>query len=144
MRTALWLAAAAALAACAMGGCFKKTTLELDKGTRDDQWARGVWLYSQSCANCHGENGEGDEDVPPLAGEGALPASPREGSERNGSFDTAADVFDYVKKAMPPLDPGSLSDEQYYAIVLYVMKQAGIEVPKGTLGRENAADVKLR
>jgi cytochrome c len=141
MRRWLLLAGAAAVVA---GGCFKKTTLELDKGTREDQWARGVWLYSQNCANCHGESGEGDDDVPILAGEGALPSTPREGSERKKSFDTAADVFDFVKVAMPPLDPASLTDEQYYAIVLYVLKQANIEVPKGTLGPENASDVKLR
>ncbi len=110
----------------------------------EDQWSRGVFLYGQSCAGCHGDNGEGDEETPAIAGDGALSSSAAEGSERQATFDTAADVFAYVKSDMPPLAPGSLSDDEYWAIVHYVLKQAQIDLGVDTLGADNAASIKLR
>ena len=137
------------LAICAVflltsAGCFKKTTLASPKDDPKDQWSRGVWLYSSNCANCHGENGEGTEDVPAIAGPGALPRLPTgEDSERKASFDNAADLFAYVKETMPPLDTGCLTDDQLYAVTNYVLKQAEIPIP-GDVGEHNAASIKLR
>lgn len=124
--------------------CSKKTTTiaSADDGP-DDQWSRGVWLYSSNCAGCHGENGEGRDDRPAIAGPGALPREAAAGSDRTARLDTARDLFLYVRESMPPLDTGCLTDDQYYAVVHYVLKQADITIP-GEVSAANAASIKLR
>ena len=93
-RIGLSVLAALGLAAVCCGGA--PTTTISGGDLPEDQWSRGVWLYGQHCASCHGEDGEGDEDAPPLSGEGALPQQASwEDSPRTQSFDTAADVFGF-------------------------------------------------
>ena len=110
----------------------------------EDQWSRGVYLYGQHCSSCHGENGEGDEDTPAIAGAGALSREAVEGSLREVPFDSAADVFAYVKEEMPALEPGTLSDDVYWTVVAYTLKQASIDIGDEPLGPENGKAVKLR
>jgi cytochrome c len=129
----------AATAACGPS----QTTLASAEEDPADQWSRGVWLYGQNCASCHGESGEGGDDTPPLAGNGALPTTPREGSNRRAEFHNAADVFTYVRAQMPQLDPGSLTDDQYWAILAYAFKEGGIALGKPPLGAHNAKTVRL-
>lgn len=134
----LWLAWSAV--ACAP----PKTTLVSADELRDaDQWSQGVWLYGQHCAGCHGDDGAGDEDTPAIAGDGALPESPRPSSERTARFRTAEDVFAFVNKTMPPMAPGSLKPTEYWAVVAYALKQAGVKM-KADLGPSNARAVELR
>ena len=126
------------------GGCGLKRGTYQPKVETETQWQRGVYLYSQNCAGCHGDDGEGDEDNPAIAGEGALALDPKwKDSERKVKFETAADVFEFVKAQMPPMEPGNLSDDKTWAILLYVLKQAQVETPE-ELTAENAASVKLR
>jgi cytochrome c len=108
----------------------------------DDQGARGVWLYGRHCAGCHGDDGAGDEDSPRIHGKGALPETPAEGAERKASFRTARDVFGYVKASMPPMAPGSLKDDEYWAIVAYTLREAAMK-PADPLSATNA-DAPLR
>lgn len=114
-------------------GCgLPKTTISPGDDAPQDQWSRGVWLYGQQCAGCHGENGEGDEETPALAGEGAL-----------AKLGTAAELFAFAKENMPPLAPGSLSDEEYYAVTAYVLKQAEVKFD-GDVTASTAGSISLR
>jgi mono/diheme cytochrome c family protein len=132
-RTIAGLLCVALLLACAP----RRTTIaSLDDGPTD-QWSRGVWLYGQHCAGCHGEHGEGDEDAPALVGDAAL----KPGGEAEG-FATAADVFRYAQQHMPPMSPGSLAEPEYWAVVRYVLDMGERDV--GELDAKRAAQVKLR
>jgi len=124
----------------ALGCGHTKTTIVSGDDVPEDQWSRGVWLYGQSCARCHGEEGEGDEDAPKIFGPDAL----AEKHVLRPDFVTAKDVFEYVKTSMPPTEPSSLSDEQYWAVVLYMLKQGGYEVAVEPLDASSAGSVKLR
>jgi S-disulfanyl-L-cysteine oxidoreductase SoxD len=78
-------------------------------------------LYAALCASCHGPAGEGLGDFPALVGgKGTLStASPR---LTVGSYwPTATTVFDYVRRAMPYSAPGSLSDDQVYALTAWLL-----------------------
>ncbi len=135
----------AVLAVAILGACGNpRTTIASSDDIPEDQWSRGVYLYGQHCSSCHGDNGEGDEDTPAIAGEGALSREAPEGSSREVSFDTAADVVAYVKEEMPALEPGSLSDDVYWTTVAYVLTQAEIDIGTEDLGPENGKTVKLR
>lgn len=145
MRRTAWVVAGLCFAAASVPACKPRTT-KVGGGDDlpEDQWSRGVFLYGQNCAGCHGDDGEGDEETPAIAGEGALSSSAPEGSEREATFTTAADVFGYVKSDMPPLAPGSLGDDEYWAIIHYVLKQAQIEPGVDVVSADNAANIKLR
>jgi len=83
--------------------------------------AQGEELYTQHCAACHGDFGEGLDRWPALmGGQGSLTTeSPR---RTIGSYwPYAPPVFDYIRRAMPYQAPGSLTDDEYYAITAYVL-----------------------
>ena len=108
-----------------------------------DLVAQGKILYADQCAGCHGDQGGGSSDAPPVIGPQALPLDPRPGQQRDIQFRTALDVLQWVQANMPPGDGGSLTDEQALAIVAFELSANGIEVPGGTLDRETAAQIVL-
>jgi len=93
-----------------------------------DQVAWGQQLYGQRCAGCHGDQGQGGK-APPVVGKDALPLAPPAGAKyRTGQFHTAADVFSFVKANMPPGKGGSLSDDEYAAILAFDLKANGVDL----------------
>jgi len=81
----------------------------------------GEMLYEDKCAECHGSFGEGVGRFPILAGgEGTLTdARP---SKTVGSFWAhASTLWDYTHRSMPFTEPQSLSDNEVYAVVAYVL-----------------------
>jgi len=86
--------------------------------------AQGKGVYDAQCAACHGAQGEGTQGVPALAG-GTLTGTPV--LMTVGSFwPHATTLFDYVRRAMPPTAPKSLSDTEVYQVVAYVLHLNGI------------------
>lgn len=75
-----------------------------------DQVAAGQDVYAASCAQCHGENGEGGTG-PTVIG----------GSKRIASYQDSKRLYDYVSSTMPFDDPGSLSPEQYWNVIAYLL-----------------------
>src|SRR5262245_30686791 len=96
----------------------------------EEQVALGQRLYAQKCAECHGQNGAGTKDGPPVVGQNALPAQPHAGQQRKATFATAQDVAAFVKKAMPADAPGTLTDEEAYALLAFDLHANGIALDK--------------
>lgn len=96
-----------------------------------EQVALGQSLYGDKCAKCHGSSGEGTADAPAVVGldKGALPLDPPPKAQyRKTQFKTVADVADFVVKNMPPNKAGSLSNEEYLAILAFDLKANGIDL----------------
>jgi cytochrome c len=96
-----------------------------------EQVSAGQELYGEHCASCHGDSGQGTKDAPPLVGldTGALPLDPpATAKHRKTQFKTVADVADFAVKNMPAKAPGSLSEEQYWAILAFDLKANGIDL----------------
>jgi cytochrome c len=93
-----------------------------------DQIAMGQSLYAENCASCHGAGGEGKGNTPAVVGKGTLPLDPRPGSKRAVQFKTVADVGGWVKANMPPAGAGTLSDDQYWAILAFDLKANGVDL----------------
>lgn len=111
-----------------------------------EQVARGQTLYGAKCAGCHGDGGEGKAGGgPPVVGldKGALPLKAAAGSKRMTEFKTVADIADYVVKTMPPNAPGSLSAEDYYAILAFDLKANGIDLGDKKLDGELAKTLEV-
>jgi len=99
--------------------------------TFDEQVALGGELYGAKCAECHGASGEGGK-APRVVGlkEGALPLDPpADRKARKDQFKTVGDVAKFVVATMPPDAPGSLTEEQYLAILAFDLKANGITLP---------------
>jgi cytochrome c len=98
-----------------------------------EQVVAGQRLYAESCASCHGDSGQGGK-APRLVGlkEGALPLDPPADRQvRKGQFVTVADVASFVVANMPPKKAGTLSADQYWAILAFDLKANGIDLPTG-------------
>ena len=99
---------------------------------------QGATLYGAKCASCHGDAGQGGK-APAVVGKAALPLDPRPGSKRGGQFKTALDVFQFVKTAMPGDAPGSLTDDEYRAIIAFDLKANGVDLGAEPFTAERAA-----
>jgi cytochrome c len=89
----------------------------------------GAPVYLANCAKCHGPVGRGGDETPPVVGDDALPLNPGPKSKvRKTQFVTAKDVFDFMRTNMPKDKPGSLTDDQYYAILTFDLKLNGVDL----------------
>lgn len=81
------------------------------------QAERGQEAYVHSCVMCHGEAlDDGDFGGAPLRGSWFR--------QHWGEGDVSA-LFDYIKTAMPPDNPGSLTDRNYADIVGFILLRNG-------------------
>jgi len=86
--------------------------------------AQGKAVYEQQCAACHGLEAQGGAGVPGLVG-GSTTATPV--LLTVGSYwPYTSTLYDYVRRAMPPTAPKSLSDEQVYQVVAYILHLNGL------------------
>jgi mono/diheme cytochrome c family protein len=111
--------------------------------TFTEQAAAGQELYGAHCASCHGPGGEGTKAprVVDIA-KGALPLDPPATAKfRKSQFHTAADIAGFVVKTMPADAPGSLTEDQYWAILAFDLKANGVDLGAKHLDATSAASV---
>ena len=103
----------------------------------------GEKVYLDKCAACHGEFGESAGRWPQLAqGKGTLASS--DPVKTVGSyFPYLSIVFDYVRRAMPFGDAQSLSNDELYAVMAYVLNLNDIVDDKFVLSKETWTQVKM-
>jgi cytochrome c len=87
--------------------------------------AEGSAIYTSKCASCHGKTGkEGPNDVLvgreprtgfPFAQDPKLPHT------IGNYWPYATTVFDYVRRAMPPAAPGSLTNDEVFALTAFLL-----------------------
>jgi mono/diheme cytochrome c family protein len=88
--------------------------------------AAGEELYMAQCAACHGEFGEGAGRYPELiGGKGTLKSEdPRKTID--SYWPHGPGLFDYIRRAMPFGAPQSLSPDEVYSIVAWLLNQADL------------------
>src|SRR5262245_55519552 len=87
---------------------------------------QGETVYVAKCLACHGEKGAGKPNDALVGGLGTL-AGDQVPAKTVGSFwPYATTVFDYVRRAMPLNDSKSLSNDEVYAVVAYILQLNGI------------------
>jgi S-disulfanyl-L-cysteine oxidoreductase SoxD len=112
--------------------------------------AQGADVYARQCASCHGASGEGKPPAYPALigrdsrGEGfAFGKDPRLVRTIGNYWPYATTVFDYVRRAMPQTAPGSLTDDEVYAITAYLLAANQIIPMTVTLDSASLAAVKM-
>ena len=107
----------------------------------------GAPIYAAKCAMCHGRTGkEGPNDVLvgreprqgfPFSQDPALPHT------IGNYWPYATTIFDYVKRAMPHANPGSLTNDEVYALTAYLLSANGIVPDSATLDAAALREVKM-
>jgi mono/diheme cytochrome c family protein len=109
------------------------TTASGAAGPNASQIQAGSQVFAQVCASCHGANGEG-KIGPRLIG----------GPTTFQSWADAQELYGTVKAEMPLNAPGSLTDQQYWNVVAFLLDKDGLN-PRGVvLGPDTASQIKLR
>ena len=92
----------------------------------------GKEVYTAKCAACHGADLQGVKGTGAVAlvgGRGTIGSGkPKKTVESYWPYATT--FFDYTKRAMPFNAPGSLSDDEVYAVTAYVLAQGNV-IDKG-------------
>jgi cytochrome c len=105
---------------------------------------QGEALFLERCSGCHGDFAEGRDRWPVLAGGfGSLRADRPE--KTIGSYwESASTVFDYVRRAMPFGNAQSLSSDELYSIVAFLLQMNEvIDDPEFELNQSNFTSIKM-
>lgn len=103
---------------------------------------QGKAVYDANCAACHAENGEGISGNTVIVGGDMQSEGPP--LRTVGSYwPYASTVFDFVRRAMPADRPKSLSDEEVYQVVAYVLYLNGIVGEDQVLNAETLPQIEM-
>jgi cytochrome c len=105
--------------------------------------ADGAPVYAAKCASCHGARGEGQGAYPRLVQPAALDPVTRDSFPFDRDFKIAKTVgnywpyattlYDYVRHAMPYPQPGSLTPDETYAVVAYLLAENRVIAPDAVM-----------
>lgn len=118
--------------------------------------AKGEAVWEEKCASCHGIFGESNEVFTPLIG-GTTKADIERGRVKNleegSSFPqkttimkvaTVSTLWDYINRAMPWTNPKTLSPDEVFGVVAYLLSLAEVVPADFELNDKNIADVQKR
>jgi len=107
---------------------------------------QGEKVYMQTCVACHGANLEGGIGDRLVGGRGTLVNSdPAKAPVKTveSYWPYATTLFDYVKRAMPFNAPGSLTDDQVYAVSAYILAKGNIIPPDAVMDETSLPKVEM-
>jgi len=105
--------------------------------------ADGEKVFTERCASCHGDFGEGRDRWPVLAGGMDSLKADRPVKTVGSYWPYLSTVFDYVRRSMPFGDARSLSDNDVYALTAYVLFLNNLVKDDFTLSAKNFTTVQL-
>jgi mono/diheme cytochrome c family protein len=104
---------------------------------------QGEQIFLQQCASCHGEFGEGAGRWPALAG-GLNTLKDEHPNKTVGSFwPYLSTVYDYIRRSMPYGNAQSLSADETYAVVAFILNMNDVVKDDFVLSNENFGKVNL-
>lgn len=120
--------------------------------------AQGEAIWEDKCAVCHGQFGESNEVFTPIIGgttaddiktgrvkglvEGQKSTAPQKTTIMKVA--TVSTLFDYINRAMPWTAPKSLSTDEVYSVLAYLLSLAEVVPQDYTLSDKNMAEVQAR
>jgi len=107
----------------------------------------GATLYAQKCASCHGKNGEGatfDRLVATDSGKNFDFAINAKLPRAVGNYwPYATTLYDYTYRAMPFTQPGTLTPDETYALVAYILALNKIVPADAVMDQASLPKVKM-
>ncbi len=116
--------------------------------------AKGQEVWDEKCAACHGTFGESTQVFPPIVGgttkediatgHAAALRKPNEQRTTLMKLATLSTLWDYINRAMPWNAPKSLTTEEVYALVAYILNLGDIVPADFVLSDANIREVQDR
>jgi cytochrome c len=106
--------------------------------------AQGAKLFvEKGCVACHGEGAKG-ANAAALVGNPSLTANGIESNKTIANFWAySTTLYDYIRRAMPWPQPRSLSNEETYSLVAYILSLNKIIGENDTMNAETLPKVKM-
>lgn len=105
---------------------------------------QGERIYAEQCAACHGEKGQnpakGFDRL--VGGKGTL-AMPKPVQTIGSYWPYATTIFDYVNRAMPFTAPNSLTADEVYSVVAYLLYLNDIVPRQAVMNAQELKNVKM-
>jgi cytochrome c551/c552 len=116
---------------------------------------QGMDVWEGKCASCHGTFGESNEVFTPLIGgttkediKTGRVAALKDGSQPQRTtimkVPTVSTLWDYINRAMPWTAPKTLTTEEVYSVLAYMLNMAEIVPEDFELSDKNIAEVQQR
>jgi cytochrome c len=102
----------------------------------------GAPVYEQKCQACHGARGAGQPNDRLVGGQGTL-ASNAPVRTIGSYWPYATTIFDYVRRAMPYIQPQTLTNDEVYAVTAYLLQQNGIIGERDEMNAQTLPRVKM-
>lgn len=103
---------------------------------------KGAEVFAEKCASCHGVNAQGRSAESLAGGIGTLAGDYPE--QTVGSYwPYAPTLFDYVRRAMPPTAPFSLSADELYSVCAFVLNLNRLIGPDDELTAANLPKIEM-
>jgi len=102
----------------------------------------GATVYRQNCMACHGEGGKEGNNHRLVGGHDSL-ASERPVKTVGSFWPYATTIFDYLRRAMPYQTPGTLSNDELYAVTAYLLYINGIIGERDIIDAESLSRVEM-
>jgi cytochrome c2 len=103
----------------------------------------GEEIFAAKCASCHGDFAEGIDNWPKLAG-GADTLDHEDPLKTVGSYwPYLSTAFDYIQRSMPYGDAGTLTADETYAILAYILYSNDLIEDDFALSKETFFEVEM-
>ena len=106
---------------------------------------QGEKIYAEKCAACHGDKLQGvaiTGGAALIGGRGSI-GTPKTKKTVESYWPYASTLFDYVKRAMPFNEPGSMSNDDIYAVSAYVLSMGKIIDKKDVMNAKTLPKVEM-
>ena len=98
--------------------------------------ADGARVWGRACRTCHGREGEGGVAAP-LVGRDPAARPPTVGNY----WPYATTLYDYIYRAMPRNAPGTLTPDEVYGLVAWILAKNGIIDDQAVMNAATLPDV---
>lgn len=103
----------------------------------------GAPIFAAKCAVCHGESQEGSAQAPALVGGKGTLTSMHPKMTVGSYWPFATTIFDYIRRAMPRYQEGSLKPDEVYSLTAFILYRNDIVKEDDVINAETLPKIKM-
>jgi mono/diheme cytochrome c family protein len=103
----------------------------------------GAQLFADKCAVCHGENQQGSAQAPALIGGKGTLTSLHPMLTAGSYWPFATTIFDYIRRAMPRLQEGTLKADEVYSLTAFILYRNDIIKEDAVIDAKTLPKIKM-
>ena len=104
---------------------------------------QGEAVFAAKCQACHGEKGAGTPNDRLVGGQGSLPGDKPPVKTVGSYWPYATTLFDYIRRAMPFNESKSLTSDEAYGVVAYLLNLNGVIPESETMNAQSLPKVTM-